>query len=124
MLSDYQLKIADLYNIPIGNVKKLEPNFFDKEKYVIHYENLWLYLRLRLKLKKIYHVLESNQSQWLKQYVEFNTQERIEAEKNGNKDGKALYKLMNINAAYERTMENVRNRIDVKLLSNKKDYLK
>ena len=33
MLSDYQLKIADLYNISIGNVKKLVPDFFDKEKY-------------------------------------------------------------------------------------------
>ena len=33
MLSEYQLKIADLYNIPIGNVKKLLPNFFDKECY-------------------------------------------------------------------------------------------
>ena len=32
MLSEYQLKIADLNNIPIGNVKKLVPNFFDKEK--------------------------------------------------------------------------------------------
>ena len=42
---------------------------------------------------------EFNQSQWLKQYVEFNTQKRIEAEKNGDKDGKALYKLMN-NAVY------------------------
>ena len=52
MLSEYQLKIADLYNIPIGNVKKLLPNFFDKEKYLLHYENLQLYLRLRLKLKK------------------------------------------------------------------------
>ena len=52
MLSEYQLKIADLYNIPIDNVKKLVPNFFDTEKYVIHYENLKLYLRLRLKLKK------------------------------------------------------------------------
>ena len=40
MLSDYQLKMADHYNIPISNVKKLVPNFFDKEKYVIHYENL------------------------------------------------------------------------------------
>ena len=29
MLSDYQLQIADLYNIPNGNVKKLVPNFFD-----------------------------------------------------------------------------------------------
>ena len=52
MLPDYQLKIADLYNIPIDNVKKLVPNLFDKEKYVIHYEKLQLYLRLGLKLKK------------------------------------------------------------------------
>ena len=123
MLSDYQLKIADLYNIPIGNVKKLVSDFFDKEKYVIHYENLQLYLRLGLKLKKVYRVSEFNQSQWLKQYVEFNTQKRIEAQKNGDKDGKALNKLMN-NVAYGKTMENLRNRIDVKLVSNKKDYLK
>ena len=32
MFSDYQLKIADYYIIPIGNVKKLVPNFFDKKK--------------------------------------------------------------------------------------------
>ena len=56
MLSEYQLKIADLYNISIGNVKKLVHNFFDKEKYVIHYENLQLYLRLGLKLKKIHYI--------------------------------------------------------------------
>ena len=36
ILAQYQLKIADLYNIPIDNVKKLVPHFFDKEKYVIH----------------------------------------------------------------------------------------
>ena len=52
MLSSYQLKIVDLDNIPIANVKKLVPNFFDKEEYVIHYENLQLYLGLGLKLKK------------------------------------------------------------------------
>ena len=51
MLSEYQLKIADLYDISTGNVRKLIPNLFDKEKYVIHYENLKLYLRLGLKLK-------------------------------------------------------------------------
>ena len=52
MLYDYQLNIADHHNIPIGNVKNLVPNFFDKEKYVIHYENLKLYSRLGLKLEK------------------------------------------------------------------------
>ena len=59
--------------------------------------------------KKIHHVLEFSQSQWLKQYVEFNTQKRP--------------KLMNI-AVYGKTVENIRNRIDVKLVGNKKDYLK
>ena len=52
MLSSYELKIADLYNIPIDNVEKLQPTFFNKEKFLHHYENLQLYLRLRLKLRK------------------------------------------------------------------------
>ena len=33
-------------------LKKLVPKYFDKEKYVLHYENLQLYLRLGLKPKK------------------------------------------------------------------------
>ena len=105
ILSEYQLKIADLYNIPIGNVKKLVPNFFDKEKYVLHYENLQLHLRLGLKLKQIHRILEFNQSQCLtlKPSIEYNTQKRIEAEKNKDKDGKAPYKLMK-NAIYRKAM--------------------
>ena len=42
MLSEYQLKITYLCKIRIENVKELVPNFFDKEKYVIHYENMQL----------------------------------------------------------------------------------
>ena len=60
MLSEYQLN-ADLYSIPTGNVKKLVPNLLHKEKYVIHYKNLQLYLRLGLNLRKVRHVLEFNQ---------------------------------------------------------------
>ena len=46
--------LTDLYNIPIDNVKKLVPNFFDKEKYVIHYKDFQSNLRLVLELKKNY----------------------------------------------------------------------
>ena len=51
MLSKYQVVIADLYSIHICNVKKLVPNFFDEEIYVIHSQKLELYLRLALKLE-------------------------------------------------------------------------
>ena len=50
MLSEYQLKVANLYNIFIANIEKLVPNVFVKEKYVLPYENLQLYLKLGLKL--------------------------------------------------------------------------
>ena len=49
MLSLYQLKIADLYNISIANVQNLVPNSLDKEKYMTYYQNLQRYLRLSLK---------------------------------------------------------------------------
>ena len=71
---------------------------------MLHYQNLQLYLRRILKLKKIHPVLEFNQSQWLKPYVAFNIQKRIETEKNGVKDGKVSYRLMN-DAAYGKTLE-------------------
>ena len=71
---------------------------------MIHYENLQIYLRLRLKLKNYipYWNLINHNGQWFKVDIEFNTQKRIEARKkkkkknegkkrNGNKDGTALY---------------------------------
>ena len=67
--------------------------------------------------------LEFNQSQWLKQFIEFNTQKRKKKKKKNDKDGKALYKLIN-NAIYGKTIENFRNRINVKVVNNEKGYLK
>ena len=39
MLSNYQLKIADFCNITIGTLKNEFLTFFDKETYVLHYED-------------------------------------------------------------------------------------
>ena len=47
----------------------------------------------------------------------------MEAEKIGDKDGKELCKLMNI-VVYGKTMKSLRNGIDLRLVGNKKDYLK
>ena len=52
MLAKYQLIISDFYNIPIRSIEELVPNFFDNGKYLLHYENFQLYLRLGLNLKK------------------------------------------------------------------------
>ena len=119
MLSNYQLKIADLYNIPIGNIKKLVPKLFDKEKYVIHYENTHL-IEARIKTNKNTLCIRIQSISMAKATCRVQHTKRIEAQKHGDKDGK-MYKLVK-NAVYRKTRENLRNRIDVKLLSNKKDY--
>ena len=57
MLSDYCKRIKNKYNISSGNVHKLIPTLNDKEKYVLHEEDLKLYLSLGLKLKAVHRVL-------------------------------------------------------------------
>ena len=74
MLSGYCKKNAEKYNISIGLISKLIPMLKDKKEYVLHYCNLQLYLDLSLKINKVHRVLEFNQSPWLKQYIDFNTE--------------------------------------------------
>ena len=46
--------IRDKYGISIGQVSKLIPTLGKKDKYVLHYRNLQLYLSLGLRLKKVH----------------------------------------------------------------------
>ena len=73
MLSKYCKKIADEYEIKVGDVKKLIPNLGSKTNYVVHYRNLQLYLPLGMKLTKIHRVLKFKQSDRMKKYIDFNT---------------------------------------------------
>ena len=105
MFSDDHIETADDYNVSIGNVKKLVPNFFDKKKYVFHCKSVQLCLRLGLKIKKVHRVSDFDQSKWLKLYIKFNTQRKNRSKKNGDKNEKAFYKLMN-NGVHSKAMEN------------------
>ena len=92
MLSGYCKEIANKFNILIGSISKLIPTLRDKKEYVLHYRNLQLYLDLGLKIKKVHQVLEFNQSPWLMQYIDFNTEKQKNAK---NAFEKGFFKLMN-----------------------------
>ena len=110
MLSPYCKNIQEKFE----QVAKLIPTLAEKNNYVLHYRNLQLYLSLGLKLKKVNRVLEFDQSPWLRQHIDFNTQKRAGAKNAFEKD---FFKLMN-NGVYGKTCENLRKRVDVRLVTD------
>ena len=120
MLSKYFKKLADKYEIKVGDTKKLIPNLGNKTSYVVHYRNLQLYLSLGIKLTKIHRVLKFKLFDWMKKYIDFNTEKRMNAANDFEKD---FLKLM-INSVYGKAMENLRKRINMRLIDNAEDFLK
>ena len=120
MLSDYCREIKNKFKIRSGNVYKLIPTLREKKNYVLHEENLKLYLSLGLKLKKIHRVLEFSEKPWLKEYIDFNTEKRKNAKNAFEED---FFKLMN-NSVFGKTMENVRKRSNIYLETDPDHFLR
>ena len=77
-MSKYCKSIADKYEIKVGDVKKIISILGNKTNYVVHYRNLQLYLSLGVKLTKIHRLLKFKQSDWMKKYINFNTEKKNE----------------------------------------------
>ena len=122
---EYPKELHDLHNdyplapegVKINKTEKLTPNLWDKKNCVIHYENLKQYLKLGLKISNIHRGIKFKESQWLKKYIDLNTDLRTKARNEFEKD---FFKLMN-NSVFGKTMENIRNRVNIKLVNDKKD---
>ena len=106
------------HHIVVGSIKKLAPNVMPKNNYVIHYRDLHYCIDLGMKFKKANKILKFKQKDWMKPYIDFNTQKR---KKPTNDADQNLFKLLN-NAVYGKTMENLRKRIKIRIAKKRKRY--
>ena len=90
------------------------------EKYVIHVRALIQALDHGLILEKVHRAIELEQSAWMKPFIDFNTQLRIQATNDFEKD---FFILMN-NSVFGKTIENIRKDRNIKLVTNREKFLK
>ena len=97
----------------INKSTKLVCNIHNKENYVVHIRALKQALNHGLKLTNVHRIIQFDQEAWLKPYIDMNTDLWKDAKNDFEKD---FFKLMN-NLVFGKTMENVRNNRDIKIVT-------
>ena len=100
--------------------RKLLLTHYDKQHYFVHFAVLKFYLSMGMTLDKVHRVVKYKQKPWLKEYINFNSQQRSLSTNSFDKD---FYKLKN-NALFGKTMEDVRKRINYKLVTDEDKFIK
>ena len=121
---EYPKELQDLHNdhplaperIVVNKVEKLIPTLRKKDKYVLHHRKLKQYLEMGMNLTKIHRGISFDEDAWLKPYIKLNAKLRTEASSEFEND---FFKLMN-NSVFGKTMENIRNRVDIRLRTDDK----
>ena len=122
MLSEFMNSFYETLN-PKSHFKssrKLLLTQYNKDHYIVHFTVLKFYLLMGLTLDKVHRIIKYKQKAWLKEYIDFNSQQRSLS---SNDFDKAFYKLKN-NALFGKTMEDVRKRINYKLVTDEAKFMK
>ena len=101
-------------SVTVDRVKKLVPNLNDKVRYVAHHEELKMYLKHGLVLKKVQEGISYTEKAFMKKFIDICTEARKNAKNDFEKD---IFKL-GPNSCFGKTMENVRNRVDVEIFND------
>jgi len=96
------------------SAEKLITNLRNKTNYVTHYRNLKFSVEQGLKITKIHKILSFTQRPWLKSWIELCTKQR----KNARSDFEADLAKLQANATFGKTMEQVRNRVNIRLIAD------
>ena len=119
-LSEYQKYLNNKLNIKYTEKdKKLILDLLPKKNYKIYYKNLEYYIKLGVKITKVHKILTFDEKPFLKNYIDLDTNLRKKAINDLEKD---LFKLMN-HAIFGKSMENVLNRSNIKLINNDPEKL-
>ena len=110
----YYERLKDQHQPSFKPGYKLLLTQYDRQNYVAHFAILKFYLSMGLQITKIHSIIQFTQKPFLKSYIDYNTQKRMQARNAFEKD---YYKLKN-NALFGKTMEDVRKRMDYKLITD------